>query len=216
MSTFGTMKTRIASEILRSSWADTFIANAINDAIDDYKFTRFLFNTARFKMATVADQEEYTVPTALTTTADAALGTGETLLEIDLFNVRWNNAAWVVTPTTEGWVETYTTTNTRGQPQFYSWTGSKIRLTPIPDRAYDCYIVGLKGLSTLSASGDTNAWMVDGERLIRAAAKVRLYRDILRDADMTQHATAEEARALATLHRGFSAQSAGRLQAWGY
>lgn len=216
MSDFGTMKTRVASEILRSSWADTFVSNAILDAISDYDHTRFTFNQARFKLTTVADQEFYSVPSALRDDAGNALATGETLLEIDTFNVRWNNAAWCVQPVTPGWVESYTTTNTRGQPMYYSFSGDRIRLTPIPDLAYDCFIDGMKKLRSLSSGTDTNAWMTTGARLIRAAAKVRLYRDILRDTAMVQNAQSEEATALAALLRAREAQGSQRLQAWGY
>jgi len=216
MSTYGTLKTRVASEILRTAWADTFVQNAVLDAIEDFKFTRFRFNTARFTLNTVADQEYYDLPDDLLDTDGNALATGETLLEIDGMACRYNNAAYPIEADTDAELELETTSNTRGQPACYSWTGTQLRFTPIPDQAYAVWITGLKQLSTLSASGDTNAWMTDGAALIRARAKVRLYRDILRDTGMVANAQAEEDNAMLALTRGMEAQQPMRLQAWGY
>lgn len=216
MSTFGDMKTRIASEILRTSWADSFVATAIQDAIDDYKFTHFRFNVGRFRLDTVADQEFYTIPAALKADDGSALATGVTLLEIDAMSCRFNNAASPVTPVTDGWLEAATTTNTTGQPCHYSWVDDRIRYTPIPDQVYQIFITGLKALPTLSAGGDTNAWMTQGAALIRARAKVRLYRDIMRNEGAAVAAQGEESAALGMLQRGVGAQQSNRLQAWGY
>lgn len=58
--------------------------------------------------------------------------------------------------------------------------------------------------------------MTDGAALIRARAKVRLYRDILRDTGMVANAQAEEDNAMLALTRGMEAQQPMRLQAWGY
>lgn len=216
MSDYGTMKARIASEILRSSWADTFVQNAVLDAIEDFKFTRFRFNVARFRMNTVADKEIYDLPDDLLDGDGNALNTGETLLEIDAMNCRYNDAASSVDPVTDGWLENVTTSNTTGQPCFYAFDGTQIRFTPIPDQVYSIRMTGLKQLATLTDATDTNAWMVEGAGLIRARAKVRLYRDILRDTAMVANAQAEEDNALRSLQRSQAAHQSGRLQAWGY
>ncbi|TXH53564.1 MAG: hypothetical protein E6Q97_12930 [Desulfurellales bacterium] len=216
MSDLGTMKTRIASEILRADWADSYVASAITDAIDDYSATRFRFNAARFRLNTVSGQEFYTLPDALLSDTGSALSSGEDVIEIDAVNVRFNGAAFVLTPVTDGWSESFTTTTTTGQPQYYSWTGQKIRFTPIPDQVYEVRIVGLKKLLTLATNAASNGWTTDGAALIRARAKVRLYRDILRNADMAAAAQAEELSALTALTRAANAQQSGRLQAWGY
>jgi hypothetical protein len=58
-------------------------------------------------------------------------------------------------------------------------------LFPIPAAAYPINIDGLARLSPnpLSADTDTNAWMVEGEQLIRHQAKYLIYRDVVRDAE---------------------------------
>lgn len=216
MTTYGTMKTRVASEILRPSWADTHVANAIQDAIKDYDGQRFAFNVGRFRLTTVADQEEYTVPADIDTAAGDALETGETLLEIESMSLRYNTSAYIVTPVTEGWLEHYTTTATTGQPIYYCWTGTRLRFAPVPDQAYTVHILGMKRLQTLSAADDTNAWMVDGEKLIRSRAKAILYRDVLRNPGQAKESERTESDALAALNRQLTGQQPARLQAWGY
>lgn len=215
MSTYGTMKTRVASEILRDSWASTYVANAIQDAIKDYQGQRFVFNVGRFSIATVAGTDEYTNPSSVKTAAGSALATGEKLIEIDGISCRYNNAAYSLTPMVPASVENVIVTGTRGQPQFYAFANATIRLAPIPDQAYTLYIHGHKTLSTLSADGDTNAWMVEAERLIRARAKVILYRDILRNPGQAKESEAMELAALTSLRREVSTQATNTLEAWG-
>ena len=50
---------------------------------------------------------------------------------------------------------------------------------PIPDATYLMTFSYLYLLPTLVADADTNAWMNDGEELIRQGAKRRLWLDIL-------------------------------------
>lgn len=216
MTTLGTMKTRIASDILRPAWADNFIFDAIQDAISDYEGQRFAFNVNRFRLNTVIGQETYTVPDDIKTEANVALATGETLLEIDGVSVRYNNSAYPLCAVTEPWIENYTTTSTQGQPTHYCWIGTRFRLAAIPDQVYPIYILGHKKLSTLSDNGDTNAWMTDAAKLIRNRAKAILYRDVLRDPPNALAAEKSEMDALAALKRQLGGQQTNTLQAWGY
>lgn len=216
MSTYGTMKTRIASEILRDSWADTYVANAIQDAIKVYEGQRFKFNVNRFKLSTVASQDEYTVPSDIKTAAGSALATGETLIEIDGMTLVYNNSTSPIEPTTEAWLEKYQSRLVTGQPCYYVFVGTRLRFAPIPDQIYTIYIAGTKTLSTLSSGSDTNSWMVDGERLIRHAAKRMLYSDILRNPGQAAESEKMEAQAYAELKRKATAQASNTLQAWGY
>ena len=59
MSTYGTMKTRIADEFVNESITTAQISNAIQTAIKHYQRKPFWFNTKRSTFATVAAQEEY-------------------------------------------------------------------------------------------------------------------------------------------------------------
>ena len=78
-----------------------------------------------------------------------------------------------------------------GQPDSYAIYADQLRLFPIPDSAgpnngsYDLTLSTLAqlGPSPLVNDTDTNAWMTEGEQLIRAQALRNLYRFPLRDAD---------------------------------
>ncbi len=61
-----------------------------------------------------------------------------------------------------------------GVPVDYAIFGDQLRLAPIPDAAYTITFSGLARLPTLSQDADTNAWMTEGEALIRNQAKVFL------------------------------------------
>lgn len=70
---------------------------------------------------------------------------------------------------------------TTGRPTDYCYYAKQIRLSPIPDAVYSIRIAGDIRLAELSADADTNAWMTDGERLIRFRASYDLWANVLRD-----------------------------------
>ena len=215
MSTFGTMKTRIADEIVRDDLSAQ-IANAVLSAIAIWAPTRFHFNEKRYLINTVVDQEYYAL-SSLTNTDGSAIGTGETLIEVDSFTLTYNDQPYVLDDRTQQWIDreqapaaTYT-----GQPAFFGFFGDQIRLAPIPDAAYVGTISGLAQLSTLSAEADSNAWMTEGEGLIRAQAKIMLYRDIVRDMEGVSLAKDALAEAYGPLERKMAAKATtGLIAPW--
>jgi hypothetical protein len=60
MSTYGTMKTRIADEFVNESITTAQIENAIKSAVKHYEREAFWFNQKVGTFATVAAQEYYT------------------------------------------------------------------------------------------------------------------------------------------------------------
>lgn len=217
MSDFQTMKSRVGDELARDDLSSQ-IALAIKDAIREHEGKRLFFNEQRFRLLTIEDQEYYAL-SALTKTDESVLDAGVTLLEIDSITLEENGQRYTLNERTQQWMDRHqapaaTTTST---PTDYAIYGDEIRLYPIPDDGYECIISGLARLSTLSDEADTNAWMTDGEALIRHTAKKLLYRDVLRDATGLQLAMTAEAEALAALERKTAAKiGTGRIRAWGY
>jgi hypothetical protein len=66
---------------------------------------------------------------------------------------------------------------TTNAPTHFAYFKQQIRLYPIPDAVYTVGLSYIYRFTTLSADGDTNAWMTDGEEVIRQSAKRRLALD---------------------------------------
>lgn len=214
MSTLGTMKTRIADELSRDDLSSQ-IGLAIASAIQQYEGERFTFNEKRYLLPTVAGTEYYEL-TSLTQTDASALGTGETLLEIDSMALSLNNDLCRLSERSQQWMDTYGAGATQGQPYDYAVFSDRVRLYPIPGAVYSIIVSGLARLPALSADGDTNGWLTDGEALIRNEAKAILYRDTLRDKEGLELATLAIGSAMASLRRKASAKVAtGRIAPWG-
>ena len=86
-----------------------------------------------------------------------------------------------------------------GQPTSYDYYGKQIRLYPIPDASYSAVVSGVYALAELSATTDTNAWMTDGEQLIRARAKWELLTHVIKDKEGADMMAEAEAKALASM-----------------
>jgi len=184
MTTFSVMKARIVSETLRDDLTSTQLGNAINDAIDLQSGERYAFNERRYRILTVTGQEYYDlVAPTLLTSAGAAVGTGETILELDDILCTVSSQPYRLCPRTQQSVNEWQSPTYQGQPADYTLYGQQLRIFPLPDAAYTLDLMGLARLapSPLSADGDTNAWMTDGAGITRGQAKLLLYRDVLRD-----------------------------------
>jgi hypothetical protein len=169
---------RIGDEI-QDAALQTQVQRAIQDAIAVYEPTRFHFNQTTGTFQTVAGQEYYTGADF----ADIPL-----LIEIDSLLVsimgvksplqandyqemnRVQNGAWY------------------GPPRAYSYYGQQLRLYPIPDAVYPLIMSYHHRLTPLALAPDTNAWMTDGEMLIRQTAKSYLALDVLQEAGLAQGA----------------------------
>lgn len=169
MTTFLVMQGRVASELRRSNLT-TEIKTAINDAIFEASATRFYFNEMRgVSFATVAGTEYYS---------------DQNLVDIDAMyylqgtarrNVSVYNDAYA-TDEAEGGISS-------GQLISASRYGSSLRLYPIPSSVMTVYLEGYGRLTPypMVNDADTNAWMTEGEKYIRALAKSYLLKDVIRD-----------------------------------
>jgi len=217
MSTYAVMQSRIADDIVRDDLGSQ-IQNAINDAIELQEGERFAFNERRYTILTVDGTEYYDLSGAtLLTSSGAAVETGEALLEVDDVVATINNQPLRLCPRTQQWFNENQSSTYEGQPADYTIYGQQLRIFPIPDGVYTLTLMGLArlGPNPLSNDSDTNGWMTDGASIIRAQAKILLYRDILRDADGVALAANQLDEAIAACKRKMAAQAfTGVQKAW--
>lgn len=171
MSDYGTMQARIADELARSDLT-TQIQRAIQSAIKTYEREHFYFNEATATFNTVANQEYY----GASDLADIA-----TLVEIDAVKITVNGRSYPLVARDFGYIDAISTTATyTGDPSDYAYFKQQIRLYPIPNAVRTVTLAFVKRFATLSASGDTNAWMTDAEELVRMRAKADLFVNVIR------------------------------------
>lgn len=215
MSTLGVMRTSIINETLRDDLTQEQLNKAINDAIKVWEATRFTFNEKRYLLDTAQGQEYYGI-----TAAD-----GEEIMEIDSITILVSNVPYPLTPRTQQWFDTYQSPAQvyMGQPDSYGIYGNQLRLFPIPDGggsnagSYRITISALArlGPNPLKNANDTNAWMTEGETLIREQAKLILYRNLLRDETGVALCKDAIAEALPPLKRKMTAKaSVGTIRPW--
>jgi hypothetical protein len=226
MTQLSVMRTKIADEITRSDLTSQITA-AINDAIKLWEAERFHFNEKRYLINTVPSQEYYDIvsPTLLTS-AGAAVATGEEPIEIDSITCTVSSFPYPLTPRTQQWFDLNQSLPTQytGQPDSYTIYGNQLRLFPIPDSAGSgvggAYPIRIScharlGPNPLTADADTNAWMTEGEMLIREEAKAILYAFPLLEPELSTLAQNRRDAAYASLKRKMNAKAnTGSIAPW--
>ena len=186
MSTFATLKARVADELNKSNLTSQ-IATAVTRAIEFYADERLEFNEGRSTATTTADNDYVTYPSGLRK-ADEVFATvgGRTypLMRRD-FDVleHWHGAS-----------------DSRGQPMDYAIRDGQLFIYPTPDQAYTLTVTGIYDEAALSADTDTNGWCTGmPQDLIVARAKFTIARDITIDDEMMRNARMAEVEALSRL-----------------
>lgn len=177
MTTLAVMKARIADELARSDLTSQ-IAYAITDAIDAYSDRRFHFNEGRATtFDTVASQEFYDADDA------AAIAT---IQKIDYIVLYVGDFATHLRPMSPAEIEAASSSGVNtGQPAWYCWYGSQIRLYPNPSEAWTVRIgASVKAAAPATDAETGNAWMTHAERLIRSRAKLELALHVLKDQEL--------------------------------
>lgn len=179
MSDFGTMVARCADELKRSD-LNAQIKKSIVSAIDFYEARRFSFNEGRRSLSTVAGTEYYAPSSWVSSTT---LGNP---LAIDTAKIVSGSSEWPLERQTFETIDDWqNNSGTRGRPTDYCWYKGQLRLYPVADAVYTVYINGLfqlaPALTSASENADTNAWMTDGEQLIRSWTKGDVYLNHLRN-----------------------------------
>ena len=170
MTTYADMYGRILDELTRSDLTSQ-AKNSIQSAISFYEDTPFWFNDEIATASTTASTEYYALPSdfrrdrSLTCTVNGNAYPLKRRSQKTLDN-------WFIN-----------STNYTGYPSDYAIYKEQFRLYPIPNGTYTLTLSYVKQLSTLSADADTNAWMVEGEELIRSRAEYDLCMRVLKKPD---------------------------------
>lgn len=170
MTTYADMYGRILNELTRSDLTSQ-AKNSIQSAISFYEDTPFWFNDEIATASTTASTEYYALPSdfrrdrSLTCTVNGNAYPLKRRSQKTLDN-------WFIN-----------STNYTGYPSDYAIYKEQFRLYPIPNGTYTLTLSYVKQLSTLSADADTNAWMVEGEELIRSRAEYDLCMRVLKKPD---------------------------------
>jgi len=206
MSTYGDLKTQIASDLRRSNLGPE-IAQAILDAIRDHDSERFWWNeTAIYTLNTVVGQDTY------------ELNPQPPILEfvlIDRLRAQIPGVWYTVKPATIDQIEDLYSTPSNGQPARWAVHGNEIRIYPYPAAIYPIKIFGHYRLMPLVLDSDSNQWTNEGKNLIRYTALRRLFAFPIRDMNQMQSAEASGLRQLEYLRRESDRRAReGRMKAY--
>lgn len=157
---FGSMVRRIRTDLNRGTRHDTRIKEAIVDAIRFYRTRRFGFNQKR-QTTTINPNDEY-----------LALPTG--WLEVDTMLLEDGVTREPLRERGFSWLDDqYRGLNETGRPMYFALQNRQLRFAPVPDTSYSLvmsFLFQLPEVSVSASDAATNAWMVEGEELIRKHA----------------------------------------------
>lgn len=191
MSNLLTMVERIEDEV-DDAGIRTQVQRAIQTAIRHYSSKRLFLTERSFTFVTVASQESYDIDDA----ADI-----DTFLEVQDSYVTSGGIRYPIKPVPYGTLSDAQSGSVVSRPTNWAFFARSFYLYPIPDAAYTVTISGHCRLATLSGDTDTNAWMTDGEELIRQRAKRIIAMDVTKEPTDAQAAEALEMMALDALER---------------
>lgn len=177
MANLGQTIEKIREDIDRGSAYDDRIRRAIAEAIHFYRSKRLGWNIKR-AYATLTSGNEYVSLPSDWVEAD--------FLQLDLATRREG-----LDPVTYDWIEDQKgSTDARGEPYKFAIQHRTLRLYPIPDQTYTLmlsYHYELKNVSRSASDGETNAWLDEGEELIRKHAMSDLYVLYFKDPESVSH-----------------------------
>lgn len=156
MSTYGTMRDRIASELGDRTDLNTQILAAIQSAIKFYENKPFWFNEDEYETTTVDGTASYTLP--------------DDFIEEESVTCEHDGDQWDLNRIPQPKMRLLELTS-EGEPSVYSIYREELKLYPTPNGEFTLTMCYLKSLDAISDAADTNAWMVEGEELIRMHAK---------------------------------------------
>ena len=190
--TYANMQTRIADDLLNSAVSAAQIQNAILTSIAYYDSERLYFNQKTATFNTVAAQEYY---------GASDLADIPNIVSLDNALLTVNGYKRKLVTVDFGIMDDEQNGYVNGPPYWLAYYGQQIRLYPNPDAVYTTTLSYQYKFAALSAGTDTNAWMVDGEELIRQSAKKRIALDILFDDAMAARCASLEDQALTSLQQ---------------
>lgn len=199
MTTYITMIERIENEIDDDDLRDE-IKSAIQSAIAHYSRKRFFFNQVQFDFTMVADDEFFD------STDDSEI---PNILAIDSMYITSGGIRYPLNPLSNSIIDDAQDGQVKARPENWAYVRKNIRVYPISDGSYTATVEAWSRLGALVEDDDTNAWMTDGEELIRQRAKRILAMDVTKEPSDAQAAQALEEMALEALEYE-TEQRAGR------
>ena len=161
MSDFGTMVSRILTDINRGTDHATRVKLAICDAITFYRARRLGWNTRRAETLIYPGNEYVKLPSDW--------------VEVDNLRLELDGHRDPFEEVGFSWIEDNLRDDTqRGRPSKFAIQARELRLYPIADRSYSLAMTFLYTLSDVSISasdGATNGWTEEGDLLIRTHAQ---------------------------------------------
>lgn len=201
--TYADMRTRIGDEI-----ADTTLTSQVNlailSAIKHYSKERWYFTETSANQTCASGTQGYNLP-----------GDFKAMERVRVTFPIGTTSYYGLDYISFNELNAMTTVGTLiGPPAKYCIYAQQILLWPIPDASYVLTEYYENELTTLSADSDTNAWLVDGEELIRARAKWDIYLNTIHEPEEAQICKAIEMEAYNQL-RGSSTDRTvkGRIRA---
>lgn len=207
MTTFATMKARIADELARSDLT-TQIATAVTSAIKHYERRRFWFNETTGSVTVSAGAEFYGSADAAFLASLVQIDTARLALGSTYFQLR--HEAWSVID------ELASGTGVTGTPSHYSYYGQQLRLWPKPNASATLRLAYVMRPADPATDTESSVWTLPafGEELIRTRAKVDLFENVIRDPGEADRLRVREQEILHALTRETGAKAAsGRIVA---
>jgi hypothetical protein len=171
MATLGDLKQRIIAETTRDDLADDLAAQFVNiiaRSIDQYAAERWWFTERHINTLCTPGVDFVTLPPGTRWIDDLYL------------NQNGGNTRWSLTARSIAEFEALAQPAVTGQPTDYVTADDVVRLFPIPNQAYSLGWDLIADVTpALTGDGSSNAWTNQGQDLITAQAKIRLYRDYL-------------------------------------
>ena len=165
MTTYGTMRNRIADELANDGDITAAQINyAIQDTVKQYERKPWWFNQKTDTFSTVVAQEYYT---------SADLADIPDIVQIVSATVA-DTSARPLRPVDYQTIDDEQDGSVDGFPRCYAVFKESLRLFPIPEAVYTVTLSYVYRLAALSADGDSNVWTTDAEELIRQGAKRRI------------------------------------------
>ena len=204
MSTFGVMKQRISDEMKRGdlSLSSTAVQSSILSAIAHLERRRFWFNELTETVVSASSSATYVSLPA-------------TLLMVDSVRVTVGSRDYALSERPWGWINDVDSGQYYGYPDYFALKADQMRLYPPPNQDMPLTISGIQKLTEVSAAATadaTNAWMTDGEELVRLIAKGMLFRDEVRNPQMAEYYRSEGERMMRELNRQTTNKASGRIR----
>ena len=160
MSDFATMVRRIRTDLNRGSAHDSRIKEAISDAIVRYTPHRFAFNLKRSRTVLTSETEFVSLPTDW--------------IEVDHIRLERADERYPLREVSYDWIEDKQRGRpATGEPTHFSIQNREMRFYPAPDSSYTLVMSFQCAFTNVTASASdaaTNAWLTEGEELIRKHA----------------------------------------------